>query len=72
VATMRRLRGARLDGAEQPVAGVTEAGHDVAAVVQPLVHARGHDAHGRRHIVGERFGDPGDAIPRGPQADGLL
>src|SRR5579875_80265 len=41
------------DGAEQPVAGVAEAGHDVPAVVQPLVQPRGHHADLRRAVVRE-------------------
>src|SRR6476619_19096 len=64
-----RGAGRSSDDAVQAVAGVTEAGDDVAVVVQPLVHRPGH--HGDRHVqVGDGGLEPLDALGRGQQADG--
>src|SRR5581483_12054190 len=49
---------------EHPVAGVAEAGQDVAVVVQPLVDRRGPDRH-----VGMLLLELRDALGGGEQAD---
>ena len=52
--------------AEQAVAGVAEAGHDVALLVEALVDRGGEDRHVRVDAVQLR-----DALGRGEQADEL-
>ena len=66
---MQRIRqvGA-VDDAVEAVAGVAEAGNDVADVVEPLVHPGDHQRAGHVQVVEQR-GDPLDPLGRGEQAD---
>ena len=57
---MRGSRSLSLLGAEEAVAGVAEAGHDVAVVVEVVVDRAGVDA----HVVAARSSDLGDALGR--------
>src|SRR5258707_13087263 len=65
----RRTRRAS-DGAEQPVAGIAEAGHDVTLVVEPGVHRGCHYSDGNGVVVREDRLEPADAFRSREQADG--
>ena len=64
--TSERCTARSADHAVQPVAGVAEPGHDVALLVEPLVHPRGHD--GDRDVEARRAPSRAARSPRAPTA----
>ena len=57
-----------LDDAVQPISGVTEAGEDVADIVELLVEAGQHEGAGDVQLI-DQFLEPGEPLGRRDQAD---